>query len=278
MNPKQPKSQRRWMWLGLVFLLSPLLALAAPNPNATAHFKRGLELSLQQNWKAAEAEYREAVRLEPSNLTYRSYLADALAAQGKFTQAKELVQQQKKLEQTAAKPAQPPKASTTTKPTTPTTTAKPSPPVTKPPVTPEKPTVTTKPPTDDLPITVIESTLPDQALNTAIQLYEAENWPQAEAEYRRVLRLYPKLDEGWNGLVDTYFKQSKWGDAEKAYLETVRLKPEEAYYHAQLASALLKRNRDEAMKEALKAICLGLEDHEVFDELGLTVTPTTRRC
>ena len=268
MNPKQPKNQRRWMWLGLVFLLCPLLALAAPNPNATAHFKRGLELSLQQNWKAAEAEYREAVRLEPSNPTYRSYLADALAAQGKFPQAQESVQQQKKLQKTLVKPVQPPKV--TTKPTVITT--KPSNPTTKPTVT------TDKPPIDDPSITVIESTLPDQALNTAIQLYEAENWPQAEAEYRRVLRLHPKLDDGWNGLGDTYIKQSKWGEAEKAYREAVRLKPGESFYHAQLASALLKRNRDEAMKEALKAICLGLEDHEVFDELGLTVTSTTRRC
>lgn len=52
----------------------------------------------------------------------------------------------------------------------------------------------------------------------------------------------------------------------------MRLNPDESLYHAQLANALLKLNRrDEAMKEAQEAIRLGLEDHEVFDELELTV-------
>lgn len=258
-------------------LLSLLPLLTAANPEANKHFKRGLEYSLQQNWKAAEAEYREAVRLEPTNPTYRSHLADVLAAQGKFQQAQESVQQQKKLEKTSAKPTQPPKTTTPTKPTTtatkPPTTKPPSPPTVQPPappITKPAPPPVVQPPANPG-ISIIENTLSDDPIATAIQFYEDGNWTQAEAEYRRVLRLRPGLDEGWNGLGDTYFKQNKWAEAEKAYREAVRLRPEESYYRAQLANALLKLGRmDPAKKEAQEAIRLGLMDHEVFDELGIT--------
>jgi tetratricopeptide (TPR) repeat protein len=264
MNSEHPKHRFRWLW-PLLFLLALTPALAAANPQAKTHFKRGLEHSLQQNWKAAEAEYREAVRLDPGNPTYRSYLADALAAQGKFQQAQESVQQQKKLEKAA--PVQP--KATTPKPAIATTT-KPPPSPTKPPAPPAvKPT---PPPPSDQGITIIESTLTDDPIATAIQLYEEGQWPQAEAEYRRVLRLKPGLYEGWNGLGDTYSKLGKWAEAEKAYREAVRLLPEESYYHAQLAYALLKQGRqDEARRVAQQAIRLGLENHEVFDELGLVI-------
>jgi superkiller protein 3 len=110
----------------------------------------------------------------------------------------------------------------------------------------------------------------NDALETGMQLEEAGKWAEAEAEYRRVLRLQPKLDEGWNSLGEVCFKQGKWSEAEKAYRQAVRLQPEESFYHAQLANALLKQGRrDEAVKEAKEAIRLGLGDHEVLDELGL---------
>ncbi|MDX2004907.1 MAG: tetratricopeptide repeat protein [Meiothermus sp.] len=268
--------QSHWHWMGLLLLALTTLAFSAPNSAATAHFKRGLEYSLQQNWKAAEAEYREAVRLEPRNPTYRSHLADALAAQGKFQQAQQSVQQQKQLERAAAASPRPsrPTATAPTRPANPTTpppTQRPTPPT---PTT--RPTLpaqtTTRPPSDGV-IIVVESTLTNDPIATAIRLYEDGKWLQAEAEYLRVLRLRPELDEGWNGLGDTYFKQKKWAEAEKAYRQAVRLRREESFYHAQLASALLKLGRaDEARKEAQEAIRLGLQDHEVLDELGLTPT------
>jgi cytochrome c-type biogenesis protein CcmH/NrfG len=128
-----------------------------------------------------------------------------------------------------------------------------------------------------MPPGAFEAELLDPALENATRLYEDGKWAQAEAAYRSVLRLKPRLDEGWNGLGEACFKQGKWSDAEKAYREAVRLKPEEGYYHAQLANALLKRNRrDEAMREALEAVRLGVADHEAFDELGLTVTRAKR--
>jgi Tetratricopeptide repeat len=115
----------------------------------------------------------------------------------------------------------------------------------------------------------------DDVLATAMQLEEAGKWAEAEAEYRRVLRLHPKLDTGWNSLGEMCFKQGKWSEAENAYRQAVRLQPEEGFYRAQLANALLKQNRrDEAMKEAKEAIRLGVGDHEVLDELGLHTEAT----
>jgi tetratricopeptide (TPR) repeat protein len=103
------------------------------------------------------------------------------------------------------------------------------------------------------------------------EYYEEQKWAKAEAEYRKALKLDPKFDECWNMLGNALFKQSKWAEAEKAFREASRLNPNESYYHAQLAGALLKLGRrDEAMAAAKKGVALGLEDHEVFDELGLT--------
>jgi hypothetical protein len=105
------------------------------------------------------------------------------------------------------------------------------------------------------------------------EYYDNGLWAQAESEYRQALKLDPKFDECWKMLGDASSHQNKWAEAEKAYREATRLKPGEGYYHAQLASALLKLGRrDEAITAARKAIQLGLEDHEVFDELGLTAS------
>jgi tetratricopeptide (TPR) repeat protein len=260
--------------------------------SAAAHFQRGLELSLQENWPGAEVAYREAVRLDPQNAKYRSHLADALAAQGKFEKAQQSSQQGKRLRRVAAKPAArrrspAPKA---TRPA-PRLTSQPTPPrsaartatagrAVVPPSSAaggRTATTTRRSPEDPS----VEITLPEDgpfsqvhpSLEQATLLSEAGKWSEAEAAFRVALRRHPKLDEGWNGLGDVCFKQNKWRDAAQAYREAMRLRPEHSYYHAQLAGALLKLDRrDEAMREALEAARLGLEDHEVFDELGITVT------
>src|SRR5687768_17170452 len=68
---------------------APVFAATANQRAAAAHFKRGLQLSTQSNWRGAEAEYRAALKLDPTNPTYNSYLSEALAAQGKFKNAKQ---------------------------------------------------------------------------------------------------------------------------------------------------------------------------------------------
>jgi tetratricopeptide (TPR) repeat protein len=99
--------------------------------------------------------------------------------------------------------------------------------------------------------------------------YAAEGkWPQAEVEYRAALKAHPASSECWNDLGNAFFEQGKWQDAEKAHRAAVRLDPKESFFHAQLALDLLRQNRKpEALKEANEAKRLGLEDHEVFDEL-----------
>jgi len=290
-------------WPSSVCILSapPALAASGNQRSAVAHFKRGLEFSLQQNWKSAETAYREAIRLDPNNPRYRAYLSSALAAQGKFAQAQQSSQQEKQLKKMGYKPA--PFERTRTR-----TAAKSRPRIATPPVAArltqpgtnvrttstrnaDGRTVTTRNPVGDafdglnLPdiasgtsgsnASTADSASGDATLANATRLYEDEKWPQAEAEYRRVLRANPQLDDGWNGLGDVCAKQNKWSEAEKAYREAVRLKPQEGLYHAQLAKALLKQGRRaEALKETQTAVGLGLEDHEILDELELSLSRT----
>jgi len=106
--------------------------------------------------------------------------------------------------------------------------------------------------------------------NEGNRLAEDGNWTQAMQRFRAALQLDPNNSEAWSGLGDAYANSNQWSEAEKAYRGAVRANPQESLYHAQLAKALLKQGRRaEAIKEAQTARRLGLEDHEVFDELGV---------
>jgi tetratricopeptide (TPR) repeat protein len=306
------------------------------NPQADAHFKKGLQLSLQKKWPQAEAEYRKAIAINPKNAAYRSYLADALAAQGKFDQAQSSYQQSDKIKKSNPPPTyktparrqpsvrKPSKATGST----PRVATMPRTPTTKAPRggTPRTPTSgstsgststgtttnTARIPGFPLPPgdedgdgkqngtstrvitrdgqTIIITTPGDGGIELdgetqsagadgeeqnpdyqrGLDFVDEGQWAQAEAAFRAASKVHPKSAKVWRALGDTQFKQNKWKDAEKSHREAIRLEPEEGWYHAQLAADLLKQgHRDEASKEALASIRLGVEDHEVFDELGL---------
>lgn len=315
------------------------------NPQGDVHFKKGLQLSLKKQWPQAEAEYRKAIALDPKDATYRSYLADALAAQGKFDKAQDSYEQSDKIKKSTPQPAyqkpptrrppstrtpaaRPPSArsgsttSPTTKPRAPrtgtstssTTTSRTTPGTVIPipdtgddnggddattvttngdePVTfvlPDGRTVTVtgrsgqtitipvpKDTTTNDRVTVTSSdpadTNDDPHYIKGLDLMDEDKWAQAEVEFRAALKSRPTNTEYWDTLGNVLYKQSKWQEAEKAHRTAVKLEPEESYFHAQLALDLLKLGRrDEANNEARQAIRLGLQDHEVFDELGLHV-------
>jgi tetratricopeptide (TPR) repeat protein len=297
--------QRGLKFLALNFVLLGFLFVprVEANPPADAHFKSGLQLGLQKKWAQAEAEYRKAIALDPKNATYKSYLADALAAQGKFAQAQNSYKRgapagktvprlaAKKpvtARRTASKPvrARPSTSSSSSHTTSGSTQGMPAIPL--PPAGNdgdgnlkgrEEPLIIMREETTTTATTETSEHGWHQPSKAALIHYDKgvmvysqnQQWPQAEAEYRAALRLDPKFDECWDALGDALFKQSKWQDAEKAYREAARLQPAERDYHIHLAVALLKQSRrTEATTEAKEAMRLGLEDHEVFDELGLT--------
>ncbi len=85
----------------------PSCATAAGRADSAAaeHFRKGLEFAKQGQFAQAETEYREAVRIDPRNADYRAALGDALAAQGKSSEADGQYQQEQKLKQSQPKPA-----------------------------------------------------------------------------------------------------------------------------------------------------------------------------
>ncbi|MDE0625342.1 MAG: tetratricopeptide repeat protein [Bryobacterales bacterium] len=86
----------RFRLVGLALLafadpLAPARAGAQPAPAAERHAQEGFRLAQEgRDFRSAEAELREAVRLEPSNSAYLSALGGVLAVQGRFAEAGEL--------------------------------------------------------------------------------------------------------------------------------------------------------------------------------------------
>lgn len=280
------------------------------NPQADVHLKKGLQLSLQKRWAEAETQYRKAIALDPKNASYKSYLADALAAQGKYEAAKDSYQQSANAKQTypnnnAVKPVPTTPAQARTAnakkrvPTAPPSTQVPQSPgsgeekrkegdqetVTF--VTPDGRTVTVTSkagqavpiPQDgagditiDMDKGVTDAAYKDPNYVKGQHYAEAEKWPQAVSAFRAAAKNHPRSTACWDALGDARFKQGQWKEAESAHRTASRLEPEEGYFCAQVAGDLLKQGRrEEAKQSALQALRLGLEDHWVFDELGLHV-------
>jgi tetratricopeptide (TPR) repeat protein len=291
----------------LVFILT---CCADANPQAQAHYKKGLQLSLQKKWSQAEAEYRRAIALDPKNAEYHSSLADALAAQGKFEQAQNTYKQSDQIEKTNPQPRYKKPAPHRVG-STPHAKPKPKTPVAKSSSkSPRSPTTgtargntSTKTRIPNFPLPPVGDdgegvkdgervvtrsdgdtiiVLPgddfmeaDSNFERGLELEQQAKWPQAEAAFRAATKATSRNAEAWRALGDVQFKQGKWQGAETSHRAAVRLRPEEGWYRAQLAADLLKQGRrDEAAEEARAAIRLGVADHEVFDELGLHVNAT----
>ncbi len=79
----------------------------------------------------------------------------------------------------------------------------------------------------------------------------------------------PRMADCWDSLGKACAAQKKWAEAVTAYRHAVDL-TDEAPFHASLAEALLRTGkRDEAIKEAKKAIEKGLPNLPIYKELGL---------
>jgi tetratricopeptide (TPR) repeat protein len=287
---------RRGRTVSVLCLVLMVAGGGEANSKADAHFQKGLRLSLQKKWSQAEAEYRKALALDPKNASYHSYLADTLAAQGRFEKAQDAYQQSEKLPKYTPRAApektvqRPPAAHAPSVPLSKTGDSAPAnhqddSEVTVTLIMPDGRTVVIGREGGTLAIPPVGSEnggangmnhssndnadiAHDPHYLNGLEYSDAGNWAQVVTELLAALKKYPRSTEGWDALGNAYFKQERWKEAENAHRTAVRLAPEDAYLHAQLAHDLLKQNqRAEATREAREARRLGLEDHAVFDEL-----------
>src|SRR5262249_28074076 len=80
-DPKAPEPEPR----GGSKSLRP--AGAAPGPWAGSYFDQGRQAVIQKDWKTAEADFREAIRLQPFHPAYPYCLSAALYAQDRLPEA-----------------------------------------------------------------------------------------------------------------------------------------------------------------------------------------------
>ncbi len=139
----------------------------------------------------------------------------------------------------------------------------------------------------------------------ALALMGQGRYAEAETSYREAVRLSPKNADWATGLGNSLGYQGKWADSEPWYRQAIKLNPNSldghaglgsalamkgqfveaeveirkaiamntnlGMYHANLAIVLLRENkRDEALKEAYEAKRLGVKEHVVFKELGIS--------
>lgn len=104
------------------------------------------------------------------------------------------------------------------------------------------------------------------------ELMKDKKYTEAEQEFCKAVQLDPTSEDSWLNFGDACAEQNKWAEAAQAYRQDVKLVPEEPFYHAKLAFALLKQDmRDAAVKEAKEALRLGMPKgaHPVFKTLGM---------
>lgn len=96
-------------------------------------------------------------------------------------------------------------------------------------------------------------------------------WNEAEAPYREASRLDPNSAWAHGGLGHVFMARSQFAEAEAAYRAAIRLSKGIGQFHADLAGTLLRQNRtDDARAEAREAIRLGYKEHWSYRELGLS--------
>jgi tetratricopeptide (TPR) repeat protein/tRNA A-37 threonylcarbamoyl transferase component Bud32 len=204
-------------------------------PTATAYIKRGDDLAAARKWSEAEAEYRHAAELQPSDGPIQFMLHIALLRQNKNNDASE---QWQNIDQAALWPqveAYYRKA------------------------------LSTQPGSADyhqyLSVALSgqkRDKEAEQAARDAIRidpnyapyhntlggvLSDQKDLSRAEAEYREAIRLDPKYFGPYLGLAGLLYNEKKYGAAEAEYREATRIDPRFATAHSDLASSLYAQKK-----------------------------------
>jgi serine/threonine protein kinase/tetratricopeptide (TPR) repeat protein len=118
----------------------------------------------------------------------------------------------------------------------------------------------------------LDSTYARAHYGLGLSLYRQKKYADAEAEYRKAIGLDPGFAAPHNGLGSTLFDQKRYADAESEYRETIRLDPNYVSAHIYLGSSLLNRkNYLEAESQYQEAIRLDPKNAESHYGLGLAL-------
>jgi Flp pilus assembly protein TadD len=180
------------------------------------HNNLGVALAQQKKYPEAEAEYRAAVRLQTEKALWRSNLARALSQQSKYSEA----------EAEARKAVQ---------------------------IAPEE--------------AALHSDL-------ARLLLAQSKWLEGEGEYRVVIRLDPNKGQWHYDLAGALFQQAKYAEAEVEYKAAVQLEPSNAQWHNALGTALLTQQKGpQAEVEYMRAVMLDRNNSQFLRDLQSALSP-----
>jgi hypothetical protein len=116
-------------------------------------------------------------------------------------------------------------------------------------------------PPDQLPATATEH----DYVTSVAALERLNEWPQIATAYRTAIKAWPKSFFAHLGLGTAYYHQHKFRLARDNYLVAVKLQPDSAIAHNNLAQTLLELGQLEAArKHARKAISLGGKSADQF--------------
>ena len=144
-------------------------------------------------------------------------------------------------------------------PTKPPPKSKPAPPKSKPAPPKSKPAPRTKPPA---PVPA-PSGSPDKYIEQGDQFASDARWPEAEAEYRKAVKIDPNNVRWHVALAIALTRQNKYAEAEAEYREAARIEPNNAQWHAGVGDRLAEQQKyaqaETAYREAVR-----LEPENVF--------------
>ena len=259
-------------------LEAPARAAAARKKEAEEHSKLGNAFRWQKRWAEAEAEFRKAVSLDPSNPDYVSLVAQTLVDQkknaeaeiewGAFLDKHPVAESYVAFGKFLADQRRWPEAEVSM-----------------------REAVRLRPDGENYSwLAVIfyrqgKWTEMEAADREALRLkpdehssrlrlngnyIRQEKWVEAEAILREGINADPERANYWHvSLGDTLMKQRKWTEAESAYRESIRLNPGWHAAHANLADALVEQRRlKEAEAEYREAIRVEPDQVWVYYKLG----------
>jgi Flp pilus assembly protein TadD len=107
------------------------------------------------------------------------------------------------------------------------------------------------------PSSSVDSSAALDCFNRGNQFVNQKNFPAAEAEYRKALRLDPNNAQFHSKLADVLYDQERFAESEAEYRASMQLSPEDATLHAFLGDALRRQQKQsEADFEYQRAIQL----------------------
>lgn len=77
-----------------------------------------------------------------------------------------------------------------------------------------------------------------------------KNFAAAEILYKKAIEKYPQSPIPYKSLGDLYLQQERFEDAEKSFLEAVKIKPDHEYSWGQISSLRVRKGDFKGAKEA----------------------------